>query len=203
MPTLTMMGEPFLPGKIVCVGRNYVEHIRELNNDMPDALVIFNKPASCISDALISHQDEPIHYEGELCFLIQENQLKGVAFGLDLTKRELQSELKNKGLPWERAKAFDGAATFSPFVAISGDLAGLRFTLHIDDALIQEGDLGLMMVPPIKAVEDIASFMRFKDNDILMTGTPKGVGVVNKGSRFVGRVYHNNSLIIEHEWTAQ
>lgn len=193
----------FSPNKIVCIGRNYVEHIHELNNEVPDSMVVFNKPASCVRDTLIAFSDEPIHYESELCFLVRDKKLSAVAVGLDLTKRTLQTTLKQKGLPWERAKAFDGAATFSAFKSIPGDLAQLRFTLHIDNELIQAGDPSLMMFPPDIAFEEINAFMQFDDNDVLMTGTPKGVGEVIAGRRFVGRVYHADTLLIEHEWIAQ
>jgi 2-keto-4-pentenoate hydratase/2-oxohepta-3-ene-1,7-dioic acid hydratase in catechol pathway len=87
------------PSKIVCVGRNYVEHIKELGNEISDDMVLFMKPNSSISDELISETNEPIHFEGEISFLYEKGKFSAVGFGLDLTKRELQNKLKAKGLP--------------------------------------------------------------------------------------------------------
>ena len=111
-------GLPITPSKIVCVGRNYVEHIQELNNDVPDQMVLFIKPNSAISPTLRCYHQEPLHYETELCFMVVDGAFKAASVGLDLTKRQLQSQLKIKGLPWERAKGFDGSALFSEFVSI-------------------------------------------------------------------------------------
>src|SRR6187401_2848464 len=109
-------GVSVYPSKILCVGRNYVAHIRELGNDVPDTMVVFNKPNSAITGTLRSRiGDEALHYEGELAFAVKKGKLVAVGFGLDLTRRGLQTALKEKGLPWERAKAFDGAALFSEF----------------------------------------------------------------------------------------
>jgi 2-keto-4-pentenoate hydratase/2-oxohepta-3-ene-1,7-dioic acid hydratase in catechol pathway len=203
MTSLIFNGSDLVPSKIVCIGRNYVEHIKELGNDVPDEMVVFNKPPSAISDSLISDQDEPLHYEAELCFLIQNGHYAGVGVGLDLTKRNLQSELKKKGLPWERAKAFDGSATFSYFVPLEVDIAKLSFTLHINNELIQQGDPALMIYSPDTILLELSRFMTLNDNDIIMTGTPKGVGQVESGAQFVARVYANHELIIEHTWIGQ
>jgi 2-keto-4-pentenoate hydratase/2-oxohepta-3-ene-1,7-dioic acid hydratase in catechol pathway len=200
MSSLVFNAELFEPKKIVCIGRNYVEHIKELNNDVPDDMVVFNKPASCISDELLSHHEEPLHYETELCFIIQQQKLAGVGIGFDLTKRQLQSTLKAKGLPWERAKAFDGAATFSYFVPLNHPIESLSFTLHIDNTLTQQGDTSLMMVSPEAILTQLATFMRLEDRDVLMTGTPKGVGIVKAGSQYTARVFAGHQQLIEHTW---
>ncbi len=110
------------PSKVVCVGRNYAEHVKELNNAMPDQMVVFNKPNTSITTQLNSYHQEPLHYEGEICFSIKNGEIDAVGFGLDLTKRELQSALKAKQLPWERAKAFDGSAVLSKFVSLKGGI---------------------------------------------------------------------------------
>ncbi|EAR07818.1 fumarylacetoacetate hydrolase family protein [Reinekea blandensis] len=203
MSTFILNHHTFHPSNIICIGRNYVEHIHELGNDVPDDMVVFNKPASCVRDILLSEQGEPLHYECELCLLIRGGRIAGVGLGLDLTKRELQSQLKTKGLPWERAKAFDGAATFSPFIDTPADLNRLRFTLHIDEVLVQEGSPSLMMYPPEVILAELSRFMTPNDDDIIMTGTPKGVGVVTAGSRFTARLYDDDQCRIEHTWVAQ
>ena len=122
MNTINVNGHTVQPSKILCVGRNYRAHIEELGNEVPDSMVVFNKPNSAISDTLRSDIDnQPLHYESELAFTVKGGNLHSVGFGLDLTKRGLQSALKAKGLPWERAKAFDGAALFSAFVTLPKD----------------------------------------------------------------------------------
>lgn len=194
------------PSKIVCVGRNYVEHIEELGNEMPEQMVIFTKPNSAISDQLIStHQLEQLHYEAELCFLYQQGKLSAVALGLDLTKRTLQSYLKNKGLPWERAKAFDGSAVFSEFIAIKDNESKaidntLTLSLEINNTLTQQGSVQLMMYKPEQILTELQSFMTLEDGDIIMTGTPKGVGIINKGDVFLGKVFVDNVEILSKQW---
>ncbi|WP_413702186.1 fumarylacetoacetate hydrolase family protein [Psychromonas sp. KJ10-10] len=202
MNQIFIEGEPYAPSKVVCIGRNYVEHIQELNNEMPDQPVIFTKPNSAIDTQLVSNNGEPIHYEAEISFVIMDNQISAVGFGLDLTKRTLQSTLKSKGLPWERAKAFDQSAVFSQFVNFSSEPIGLSMQLLINNKLIQHADYGLMIHKPNDIINEVSSFMSFRDGDILMTGTPKGVGVVTKGDVFTGRIYQGDTLLIEQKWTA-
>ena len=133
MQTITVNGRSVTPSKVVCIGRNYVAHIEELGNEIPEQMVVFNKPNSAISDILRSQiAGEALHYESELAFVIEGGKLAAVGFGLDLTKRGLQSRLKEKGLPWERAKAFDGAALFSGFVALPKEVSSLSLQLTVD-----------------------------------------------------------------------
>ncbi len=193
------------PGKIVCVGRNYLEHIRELGNQTPTQMVVFNKPNSAISGRLFAQcEGEALHYEGEICFLVRNTRLHAVGFGIDLTRRELQSELKGKGLPWERAKAFDGAACFSHFTEL-GDtrLESLSLELEINGELRQQGGYALMMHKPDAILADIASFMTLQDDDVIMTGTPKGVGQVAPGDRFVGRIMSDDTELVSQTWIAE
>ncbi len=110
--------EVISPSKVVCIGRNYLEHIQELNNAIPDDMVVFNKPSTSIAQQLYAAHDEPLHYEAEICFVVNDGSYTAVGVGLDLTKRKLQSALKGKGLPWERAKGFDNSAIFSRFVQL-------------------------------------------------------------------------------------
>ena len=130
MKSIAWDGKAVYPSKIVCIGRNYAEHIKEFDNEPDQDPVIFIKPNSAISDEVYSSASELIHYEGEITFLIASGELRGVGFGLDLTKRDLQYQLKDKGWPWERAKSFDRSAVFSNFVSFSGDVAGLRMELY-------------------------------------------------------------------------
>jgi 2-keto-4-pentenoate hydratase/2-oxohepta-3-ene-1,7-dioic acid hydratase in catechol pathway len=202
MNMLTLDNYVVRPTKVVCIGRNYVEHVHELNNEIPTEPVVFIKPNSAISKDLISGTDEPIHYEGELCFMVKGGKLASVGFGLDLTKRETQSRLKGKGLPWERAKAFNNSAVFSDFVSYDGDVNDLHLKLFINDELIQAGGVELMMFKPDVVLTDISSFLALEDSDVIMTGTPKGVGVVEKGARFVGQVFAGDTMLVEGSWLA-
>jgi len=204
MKTILLESEKVAPSKIVCIGRNYLEHIQELGNEIPDDMVIFNKPNSAISETLFATRDEPLHYEGEICFMVRANQLHALGFGLDLTQRELQSKLKDKGLPWERAKAFDGAACFSNFVTLGDtDLASLSLQLEINDELRQDGGYPLMMYKPAQILQGIQRFMSLEDGDIIMTGTPRGVGQVQPGDRFEGRILAGDQVLVNQEWLAQ
>ena len=180
MNTVRFEGKAVYPSKVVCIGRNYVAHIRELNNEVPTEPVLFLKPNSAISDQVYAYQDEQLHYEGELTFLIRSGKLCAVGFGLDLTKRALQSRLKEKGLPWERAKAFDHSAVFSEFVRYTGDASKLVMELLINGKPVQRGSCELMLHKPQAILEEARSVFSFEDNDLLMTGTPEGVE--NSGS---------------------
>ena len=132
----------YAPAKIVCVGRNYVAHIAELGNEMPGQMVVFNKPPSSIAAELKSFHDEPLHYETEIALLVGGSGFEGVAPGIDLTRRQLQSTLKEKGLPWERAKAFDGAAVFGEFVRCDALDERCELELLIDGQRTQHGSVG-------------------------------------------------------------
>lgn len=192
-----------VPGKIVCVGRNYTDHIEELGNRRPHEMVVFCKPASAIGNRLHSRLNgEELHYEGEICLLMGDSGVAGIGFGLDLTKRALQNRLKQQGLPWERAKAFDGSALFSPFAPVKELPGRLALTHHIDGTLRQLGDSGQMLYPPAVLLKEITSFMSLEPGDIVMTGTPAGVGPVVPGSHHLGRVYAAEQLLAEGEWKA-
>jgi len=203
--TIRIAANETAPSKIVCIGRNYLEHIRELGNETPDEMVIFNKPNSAISEVLYAARDgEPLHYEGEICFTVRSGALHAIGFGLDLTRRELQSKLKAKGLPWERAKAFDGAACFSDFVALGEtDITGLSLQLEVDGEIRQDGGYDLMMHKPDQILQGIKAFMTLEDGDIVMTGTPSGVGRVNAGERFTVRILAAGRELLSHAWLAE
>ncbi|MCL1152127.1 fumarylacetoacetate hydrolase family protein [Shewanella ulleungensis] len=179
------------PSKIVCIGRNYVDHIHELGNDIPDDMVVFLKPNSAITDTLRSELDETLHYEAELCFMVKDGQFSAVGVGLDMTKRELQGKLKKQGLPWERSKAFDGSALFSEFVPMTGDPQDWCFQLSIDSVLTQLGHQQLMTYQPKAMFAAISEFMSLNDGDIVMTGTPKGVGAVCTNTSFEISLWSN------------
>jgi len=190
------------PSKIVCIGRNYVEHIEELGNEIPDNMVVFNKPNSALSDRLF-YFDAHTRFEGEICFLMEKGQIAGVGFGLDLTHADIQNHLKSKGLPWERAKAFDASAVLSHFVPFAGDMTKLRMELYVNDTLAQFANYDLMIYKPHIMIREIARFMTLEDGDIIMSGTPKGVSTYNVGDRFSGRVFEGERLLVEAKWKAE
>lgn len=192
------------PTKILCVGRNYHDHIKELSNAVPEQMVVFSKPNSAISDVLNSFHQEPIHYEGEICFTVQNGQLSAVGLGLDLTKRELQSKLKSQGLPWERAKAFDGSVLFSRFIPLDGiDIQHLSIEVFINCVRVQKGAVSQMIYSPQVILEELKSFTTPCDGDIIMTGTPSGVGEVQSKDVFLLRLKERDNTLIEVEWVAR
>lgn len=201
MRHITFENKNIIPSKVICIGRNYVEHIKELNNEIPSAMVVFNKPNSSISHSL-HFISKDTRFEGEICFLMENGQISGIGFGLDLTKADIQNHLKQKGLPWERAKGFDKAAVLSHFVKFDGDVKNLRFELFKNDELIQFANYDLMIYKPAQMIEEIKSFMTIEDGDVIMTGTPKGVGTYNISDKFVGKVYLKDEILIEKEFIA-
>ncbi|HSH47526.1 MAG TPA: fumarylacetoacetate hydrolase family protein [Halomonas sp.] len=194
-------GQPFSQplGKIVCVGRNYAEHAKELNNPVPAAPLLFIKPATSAADLgqplALAKRDEPVHFETELALLIgerlsdaspgqAERAVAGIGLGLDLTLRELQSRLKDKGHPWEIAKAFDGACPLSPFMALDAvpDWPALRFTLTIDGEPRQRGQVSDMLFPVPQLLAEMSRHFTLMPGDVVLTGTPAGVGVLEAGA---------------------
>lgn len=194
--------QQIFPSKVVCIGRNYVEHIEELGNEIPAGMVVFNKPNSAISDRLY-FVSEDTRFEGEITFLIQKGKIAGVGFGLDLTRATLQNYLKSKGLPWERAKAFDCSAVLSEFVPFQGELDSLSMKLYVNDVLVQFATHELMMYKPQTMLNEIESFMHLEDGDVIMSGTPKGVGTYAAGDRFLGQIYSYDVLILEKNWEVE
>ena len=195
-------GANIVPSKVVCIGRNYVEHIKELNNETPDSMVVFNKPNSAVSDTLY-YFSEDTRFEGEICFLMKDGEIDGVGFGLDLTKADIQNTMKSKGLPWERAKGFDKSAVFGQFAKFHGDISKLKLELWINDQLIQFANYELMIYKPKEMIDEIKTFMSFDDGDIIMSGTPKGVGTYTIGDRFIGKIFCDDELLVESKWQVQ
>ncbi|MEZ9423634.1 fumarylacetoacetate hydrolase family protein [Vibrio lentus] len=192
-----------VPTKVLCVGRNYVDHIEELNNVIPDAMVVFNKPSTSVTSSLSSFHQEALHYEAEICFIVENGEYSAVGLGLDLTKRELQSSLKAKGLPWERAKAFDGSAVFSRFLPTDNlDLTDLNLELFINCVRVQKGHVEQMLYSPESILKELSLYTTLLDGDVVMTGTPKGVGEVHRGDIFLGRLKCGEVTLIEIEWIA-
>lgn len=187
------------PSKVVCIGRNYVDHIKELGNETPDSMIVFNKPNSAITNEL-KYFSPVTRFEGEICFLIKDKQIIALGFGLDLTHADIQNELKSKKLPWERAKSFNGSAVLGEFVPFNGDITKIRLELFINDTLTQFADYELMMYKPLEMIKEIESFMSLENGDVIMSGTPKGVGNYKKGDIFIGRVYEEDTLLIETTW---
>jgi 2-keto-4-pentenoate hydratase/2-oxohepta-3-ene-1,7-dioic acid hydratase in catechol pathway len=202
MNNIKYVNEQITPSKVICVGRNYVEHIKELNNETPDSMVLFNKPNSAVTNSLV-YFDESTRFEGEICFLIKDKKIEGIGFGLDLTHADIQNKMKQKGLPWERAKAFDNSAVFSQFVKFSGDIRTLEMKLFVNDSLAQHATYDLMIYKPQKILEEIESFMSLEDGDIIMSGTPKGVATYKKGDVFIGEIYIDDSLVVSKSFLVQ
>lgn len=180
--------------KIICIGRNYAEHAKELGNEIPENPVIFMKPDTAVlkkgSDFYIPEFSEDIHYELEVVLKISKggkyiqeekagNYFEEIALGIDFTARDLQSKLKEKGLPWELAKGFDGSAVISDFYKKEDyDLKNLQFSLLKNKEEVQNGNTSLMLFSPEKIIAFVSKYFTLKTGDLIFTGTPKGVGKV-------------------------
>jgi len=200
MNTVRFENLPVTPSKIVCVGRNYVAHIEELGNEMPESMVLFCKPNSAATDRL-RYFTPHTRFEGEICLLMGEaGTVAGVGFGFDLTHAHIQERLKRKGLPWERAKAFDGSAVFAPFVKTPADWESLGFRLWRNGTLAQEAQTERMIHKPRAILEEIRSFMSLRPGDIVMTGTPEGVASYKKGDTFRVELFDADGILLQKEW---
>ena len=188
---------------IFCIGRNYVAHAQELGNEVPTSPVIFMKPsASLLADGKnfdIPSFTKDLHYEGELVLRVskQGKNLKAVnvidycdaiTVGIDFTARDLQAKLKEKGLPWEKAKAFDDSAVLGKWVPLTSTILDqpIRFSLHKNAAVVQDGDSSLMIFSLATILESITEYFTIYPGDLIYTGTPVGVGPTLKGDVFEG-----------------
>ena len=189
--------------KIICIGRNYAEHIAELKNEMPDEPVIFSKPDTALlrQNATFYYPDfsQDIHHEVELILRISKegkniqpkfaaNYFDGIGLGIDFTARDLQSKAKAKGLPWTLAKEFNGSAPVSEFKPLTDfpDLNNINFSLNINGELRQKGNSEMMLHKFGEIIAFISKFITLKKGDIIFTGTPAGVGPVKIGDRLEG-----------------
>ncbi len=187
--------------KIICIGRNYREHAKELNNAVPEKPVFFMKPDTAL---LTGNQpfyypgfSKEVHYETEIVLLISregkqvkeksaQNYFNDIGIGIDFTARDLQAEQKKKGLPWEIAKAFDHAAPVGKFVAKTGfsDINNLHFSLKVNGELRQQGSTADMMFSFNRIIAYVSQFITLKPADLIFTGTPSGVGPTKPGDHF-------------------
>lgn len=202
MRRVTFQHTEVIPNKIICVGKNYKAHIEEMGSVPSNQMTVFMKPNACISDQLVAHRGEQIHFETEICLLIQGGTVAGVGVGLDLTKRATQKKLKIAGLPWERSKAFEGSAVFSHFVDAPSSLTDLELELYVDGELRQRGGPRKMIYKPNVILEELRSFIPLEDGDIVMTGTPSGVGPVEKDALFEARLLYARTKLVGASWRA-
>jgi 2-keto-4-pentenoate hydratase/2-oxohepta-3-ene-1,7-dioic acid hydratase in catechol pathway len=186
--------------KIICIGRNYVAHAKELNNPLPSEPVFFMKPDTALiirnRPFFYPEFSSDIHHEVELVFKINKNgrhieekfahtYYNEIGIGIDFTARDIQSKCKEKGLPWEPAKAFDGSAPCSKFHPLShfADLSNIRFHLLKNGEKVQDGNSGLMIFHIDKIISYVSKFITLKMGDLIYTGTPAGVGPVAIGDK--------------------
>ncbi|MCJ8164638.1 fumarylacetoacetate hydrolase family protein [Pontibacter sp. E15-1] len=200
--------------KILAIGRNYADHIAELQNEVPDEPVIFFKP-----DTAILRNNEPfyypdytsdVHHEAELILRIcregkdidrkfAHKYYDGIGLGIDFTARDLQAKAKAKGLPWALAKGFNGSAPVSEFLPLDlfPDLRNINFRLDVNGETRQQGNSRMMLNPFEDIIAYISRFITLKTGDIIFTGTPQGVGPVQLGDRLEGYVEDKKLLDFE------
>ena len=199
---------------IFCIGRNYVEHAIELGNEVPTSPVIFMKPSTAVLPAgqkfEIPAFTNDLHFEGELVLRVskQGKNLKNVnvtdycdaiTVGIDFTARDVQNELKKKGLPWEKAKAFDGSAILGNWETLTPEIAThpIHFSLYKNGTIVQVGDSSLMIFPLTTILESITEYFTIYPGDLIYTGTPVGVGPTSKGDEFHGYFEENQVFTLQ------
>lgn len=199
--------------KIIAIGRNYAEHIAELNNERPSEPVVFLKPDTAIlrNNAPFYHPDfsKDIHYEVEVLLKISKEgkhidkkfahkYYDEIGIGIDFTARDLQQRCKEKGLPWEIAKAFNGSAPISEFKDKSAyNLDELTFGLTQNDELKQNGNTKMMLFSFDEIIAHISKYFTLKKGDVIFTGTPAGVGKINIGDKLIAYLENEKMLEVE------
>jgi len=196
--------------KIICIGRNYVDHAKEMNTNVPKSPMIFMKPETALN--LNDSLDYPafttnLHYEVELVLKINKlaknvsleranEYFDEIGLGIDFTARDIQAQCKEKGHPWEKAKAFDNSASLSPFVNKSDlDLLNLEFMLNLNNKTVQKGNSSRMIFDFHFLIHYVSKYFTFQPGDLLYTGTPAGVGAVSKNDKLVG--FLNGKSLLE------
>jgi 2-keto-4-pentenoate hydratase/2-oxohepta-3-ene-1,7-dioic acid hydratase in catechol pathway len=210
---LTGSETAFRIGKILCIGRNYADHIKELGNEVPERPVIFMKPASSVIGAgeeiVIPSYSSDCHHEAELALLIGSTakevgadramqHIAGYGVAIDLTLRDVQAEQKKKGLPWEIAKGFDTACPLSAFVPAASVAApqDLRITLSVNGEPRQDGSTALMIHRIPELVSYLSSIFTLEPGDLVLTGTPAGVGRIVSGDLVVAEITNVGSISV-------
>lgn len=206
---------PHALGKVVCVGRNYAEHAKELNNPVPTTPILFIKPATSVvalSPSFSIPQDQgSVHHELEIAILIAQplknadesqvaESIAGIGLGLDLTLRDVQSRLKEKGHPWERAKSFDGACPLSDFIG-AGELTleqwqQLELRLEKNAQVQQQGISGGMLFPILPLIAHMSEHFSLQPGDVILTGTPAGVGPLVEGDQLTCQLMLDNEVLL-------
>ncbi len=191
--------------KIICVGRNYVDHIQELDNERTESPVIFLKPDTALlknnTSFYLPTFSSEVHHEVELVLRIDREgkniekkfahkYFNEISLGVDFTARDLQKGLKAKGLPWEISKGFNGSAPIGQMIPIAevGDLNAIKFELRKNGTVVQTGDSEMMIFPFDEIIAYVSSFFTLKKGDLIYTGTPAGVGKVEIGDRLEGYI---------------
>ena len=214
-------GEEIPAGKIICVGKNYLAHAREMKGIIPKEPVLFLKPRSSLigdgKDIILPEMSKLVHHEVEIAVIIGRkgkrinegeaaNHIMGYALFLDITARDLQKEAKKKGLPWTISKGFDTFSVISYIVPKKRipDPQDIRFTLHINGELRQSGHTRDMIFPITKLIAYISEIMTLEPGDIIATGTPEGVSAVTAGdvleSNMTGLISMTNHVIREQRF---
>jgi 2-keto-4-pentenoate hydratase/2-oxohepta-3-ene-1,7-dioic acid hydratase in catechol pathway len=190
--------------KIFCIGRNYTDHIHELKNEVPESMVIFMKPETSLHDISLPWSipdfSNDIHFECEIVLKVSkkgtkiqleqaEDYFDEISLGIDFTARDLQSRLKEKGLPWEKAKAFDGSALVGDFVSKKNyDLNNVNFKLLKNNMVVQNGYTSQMIHSFSSIVCELSKYFTLQHGDLIFTGTPAGVGAVKSEDLFIGEL---------------
>ena len=191
--------------KIVCIGRNYGRHALELGNEIPDEPVVFLKPATALTvngkPLFLPDFTQDVHHEIELVLKVAKNgkaieerfahrYYEEIGLGIDFTARDLQQELKAKGLPWEKAKAFDGSAAVGEFVdkAALADGGDIEFSLERNGEVVQRGNSADMLFDFDRIIAEVSRYFKLMRGDLIFTGTPAGVGPVAQNDHLVGRI---------------
>lgn len=198
--------------KIICIGRNYVDHIDELKNYIPKNPIIFFKPSICKlegSDFKIPDFSSDIHHEIEIIYKISKsgknipisdsiNYISGIGLGIDFTARDIQSKFKEKGLPWSISKSFDNSAAVSKFKSIDEfkDIENIDFSLSKNSIKVQSGNSKLMIFKIEYLIHYISQFISLEENDIIFSGTPKGVDKLKVGDKLEGYIENEKILNI-------
>ena len=202
--------------KLICIGRNYTKHIEELENEKPKDPVVFLKPDTSIllkkQPFFIPDFSDDVHHEVEILVKINKvgkyidrkfahKYYEEIGLGLDFTARDLQGQLKQKGLPWEKAKAFDGAAVVGKWLSKSRfeDVNNINFTLKKNNEVVQQGNTNLMLWKIDELIEYVSKYFTLKIGDIIFTGTPAGVGKVVANDKLRGYIENEEifSIIVK------
>ena len=200
---MTLNNQEVTIAKIICIGKNYTDHIKEMGDATPSEMVLFAKPVTSANTEIVLPK-ESFRFEAEISLLMRKREIVGLGIGLDMTLDKIQKNLKDNGLPWERSKGFKNSGVYSDFVSVVDiNQSQIELKFYVNETLKQHAQSSQMVYDISRIVNECENVFGLNTYDIIMTGTPSGIDTLKEGDKCRGELYHKGELILQKEWVAK